>query len=137
MRVHILIVDDEAPVRFLLSDFFHRRGHQVTVAGTATEMWHALDSAPIHLVVLDIDLEDEDGLKLLATIKQTHPRLPVIMLTGMGYDDELEEEALEKGAAGYVSKTLPLEQLLMEVHRVVNASQKSVPHRSRDACDLN
>jgi DNA-binding NarL/FixJ family response regulator len=42
------------------------------------------------------------------------------MLTGIGFDEQLLQEASQRGAAGYVSKTLPLNQLLMEIRRVLN-----------------
>ncbi|MHB8520795.1 MAG: response regulator [Limisphaerales bacterium] len=92
MRPHILIADDEAPVRYLLSDLFRRRGYLATAVKSAPEAWHALDSTPIQLVILDIALDEADGLALLGELRQSHPRLPVLMLTGMGYDDELENE---------------------------------------------
>lgn len=119
MKQHILIVDDEPPIRELLAEFFQKRGYQVTTAGTGEEATRLADETPPHLVILDIALADADGLELLRSLKHNHPALPVIMLTGMGFDDELLQEALQNGAAGYVSKTLSLEQLLMEVHRTL------------------
>jgi DNA-binding NtrC family response regulator len=69
---------------------------------------------------MDIVLPDADGMEVLSAVKQNHPNLPVVMLTGIGFDEELLQEAKERGAVGYVSKTLPLDQLLMEVRRVLN-----------------
>jgi DNA-binding NtrC family response regulator len=119
MNEHILVVDDEAPIRDLLSTFFRKRDYKVTTAANAEEAQRVANEPSLSLVILDIALAEEDGLELLSALKRVHPRLPVIILTGMGFDDELLQEALEKGASGYVSKTLPLEQLLMEVHRVL------------------
>jgi len=79
----------------------------------------------LNLVILDVALAEADGLELLARLKGVHPKLPIIILTGMGFDDELLQEALQKGASGYVSKTLPLEQLLMEVHRTLKYQPQS------------
>ncbi|MHB8520058.1 MAG: response regulator [Limisphaerales bacterium] len=119
MKEHILIVDDEAPMRDFLGSLLRRRGFDITVATTAAEAFLAVDEVPLHLVILDLMLEDADGFEVLVTIRQAHPRLPVIMLTGMGFDDELEGEALRKGAQGYMSKQLPFDQLLLQVHRVL------------------
>jgi DNA-binding NtrC family response regulator len=119
MKQHILVVDDEEPIRDLLGEFFKKRGYDVTVAATAEETMRLVDEERLHLVILDIALNDADGLELLQRIKSSHPNLPVIMLTGMGFDDELLQEAVQKGAAGYVSKTLPLDQLLMAVHQAL------------------
>ena len=119
MNEHILVVDDEAPIRDLLSTFFRKRGYRVSTAATAAEAQTLMDDASLNLVILDVALAEADGLELLGGVKRVHPKLPVIILTGMGFDDELLQEALQKGASGYVSKTLPLEQLLMEVHRTL------------------
>ncbi|MHB8523534.1 MAG: response regulator [Limisphaerales bacterium] len=128
MKQHILVVDDEAPIRELLGEFFKKRGYQVTTAATAEEASEWSDDARPDVVILDIDLQGVDGFEVLQTIKAAHPHLPVIMLTGMGFDDELLQEALHKGASGYVSKTLPLEQLLMEVHRTLNQARQLHPN---------
>ena len=116
---HILIVDDEASIRDLLSEFFRKRGYKVSTAGTPAEAMAMSDSVPITLVILDVLLEESDGMEVLENIKKAHPNLPVIIMTGIGFDEELLKEAQQKGAAGYVSKTLPLDQLLMEVHRTL------------------
>jgi len=115
-----LVVDDEAPIRELLSSYFQKRGYTVSAAANGSEAIRILDELSIDVMILDIALADADGLELLESIKMDHPKLPVIILTGMGFDDELLKEALEKKASGYVSKTLPLDQLLMEVRRVSN-----------------
>lgn len=120
MKERILVVDDEAAIRDLLEAYLQKHGYQVTRAGSAPEALTVIDEVPIKLVILDVLLGEKDGLELLGTIKAQHPNLPVIIITGMGYDEELLQEALDKGASGYISKTLPLDQLLMEVHRTLN-----------------
>ncbi len=120
MSQRILVVDDEAPIRELLSSYFQKRGYAVTAAATGSEAIRSLDEISVDVMILDIALADADGLELLESIKKDHPKLPVIILTGMGFDDDLLKEALAKKASGYVSKTLPLDQLLMEVRRVSN-----------------
>jgi two-component system nitrogen regulation response regulator NtrX len=120
MKEHILIVDDEAPIRQLLQSYFKKHGYEASAASNETETMKLVDEVPLNLVVLDVLLGDHDGLDLLQTIKQSHPNLPVIIMTGIGFDEELLQEAISKGASGYISKTLPLDQLLMEVHRTLN-----------------
>ncbi|HSH96403.1 MAG TPA: response regulator [Roseimicrobium sp.] len=120
MKQQILVVDDEAPIRDLLSSYFTKRGYEVTTASTADEAVRLSDEIALNLMILDIALADADGLEVLEKIKSAHPNLPVIILTGMGFDDDLLKEALRKKASGYVSKTLPLDQLLMEVRRTLN-----------------
>jgi DNA-binding NtrC family response regulator len=120
MKDRILVVDDEAGIRELLKSYFSKHGYDVAVAANADEAIRLTDEVPVNIVVLDVLLADQDGLEVLAKLKQAHPNLPVIIMTGIGFDEELLQESITKGAAGYVSKTLPLDQLLMEVHRTLN-----------------
>jgi DNA-binding NtrC family response regulator len=120
MKQHILIVDDEAPILGLLSAYFKKHGYDVTTAATSAEALRHVDDRAFDAVILDVLLADTDGLETLGIIKASHPKLPVIIMTGIGFDEELLQEATQKGASGYISKTLPLDQLLMEVHRTLN-----------------
>lgn len=119
MKQHILVVDDEPPIRELLQSYFRKHGYEVTTASEASEALRLADEIPLHLVILDVLLPDSDGLEILEKLKSAHPNLPIIIMTGIGFDEELLQEAIQKGASGYVSKTLPLDQLLMEVHRTL------------------
>lgn len=125
MKQHILVVDDEEPIRELLGSYFQKHGYEVTTAGTALEATRYADTTRLNLVVLDIALPDADGLEVLANLRRAHPSLPIVMLTGMGFDEELFQEARAKGANGYISKTLPLDQLLMEVVRTLKYSDRT------------
>ncbi|HTG45372.1 MAG TPA: response regulator [Verrucomicrobiae bacterium] len=119
MKQHILVVDDEPPIRELLQAYFLKHGYEVTTAKDAAEALRLTDEVSLHLVILDVLLPDSDGLEILEKIKAAHPNLPIIIMTGIGFDEELLQESIQKGASGYVSKTLPLDQLLMEVHRTL------------------
>jgi two-component system response regulator HydG len=119
MKQSLLIVDDEAPVRALLMEYFRRRDYEVTVAETAAEAEKAVSQTPFDLIILDVLLPDDDGMFLLSRLQETNPGIRVIIMTGIGFDEELLREAKEKGAVGYISKTLPLDQLLMEVKRAL------------------
>jgi DNA-binding NtrC family response regulator len=120
MKQQILVVDDEAPILELLSAYFKKHGYDVSSASNAADALRLIEEKPPHLVILDVLLADTDGLEVLSQIKSARPKLPVIIMTGIGFDEELLQDAVQKGAAGYVSKTLPLDQLLMEVHRILN-----------------
>jgi DNA-binding response OmpR family regulator len=122
MSQSILVVDDEAQIRELLCIYLMKQGFKVSTAATSQETLQVLSKAPVDLVVLDIGLADEDGLKLLADIKKHHPTLRVVMLTGMGFVEDLLQEAHQKGADGYVSKILPLDELLMAIQRTFRPS---------------
>ncbi len=110
-----MVVDDEPQVRELLCLYLQSHGYQVTSACASAECLQLLEKNPVELVVLDIGLAQEDGLTLLPTLKSEHPGVKVVMLTGMGFVEDLLQEAQQKGADGYVSKALPLDELLQAI----------------------
>jgi two-component system, NtrC family, response regulator HydG len=118
----VLVVDDETTICDLVGKYLSRQGFEVVAVNSGAEALKVVDGSPFDLMILDIALEDSDGLELLSAVKATHPGLPVIMMTGMGFDEELVKEALSRRASGYVSKTLPMNQLLMEIRRVIKQS---------------
>ena len=127
MKQEILFVDDEEAIRELLAEFFSRKGYDTRTAATEDEARQAVAAQKPTLVVLDIGLGDSDGLTLLQSIRGGNPELPIMMLTGMGFDHQLLEEALKKGANGYMSKTLSLDHLLLEVRRVLKIASRRNP----------
>lgn len=123
MKQRILVVDDESQIREMLSMYFTRHGFEAVTAGDSKETLRAVEKSKFDVVVLDIGLAEEDGLKLLERLKREHPELRVIMLTGMGFVEDLLAEATQKGADGYVSKVLPLDELLLAIQRILNTAQ--------------
>ena len=124
MKEHVLVVDDEAQIRELLSLFLTRHGYRVSTTAKSEETMQLVRQVPVDLVVLDIGLADEDGLNLLVRLKNENPSQRVIMLTGMGFVEDLLQEAYQKGADGYVSKVLPLEELLLAIERSMPSGKK-------------
>ena len=101
----------------LLGIYLNRQGYSVSTAASGTEALKQTGQSHIDLVVLDIGLAGEDGLNVLGVLKSRHPQTKVVMLTGMGFVEDLLQEAQERGADGYVSKVLPLDELLLTIHR--------------------
>jgi DNA-binding response OmpR family regulator len=114
---HILVVDDESHIRELLSMYLRKQGYEVSTASSSSETLACLADKTVDLIVLDIGLAEEDGLSLLEHLKTSHPGVRVVMLTGMGFVEDLLQEAHDKGADGYVSKVLPLDELLIAIER--------------------
>ena len=120
MPQQILVIDDEAPIRDLLTDFFVKHGFGIRTAGLAEEGLLLAEQKRPDLIVLDIALAEADGMELLVSLKSTYPAIPIIILTGMGMDDDILREGLARGASGCVSKTDPLDVLLTEARRAMN-----------------
>ncbi|HXT39041.1 MAG TPA: response regulator [Candidatus Angelobacter sp.] len=122
MSGHILVVDDEAPTRELLSIYLKRRGSTVTTASTAADALRLVGELSIDLVILDINLgEKTSGLDLLEPIRKNRPTLPIILFSGIGLDEKTLQEARQKGVVGYLNKTQPLDQMWAEVQRALHA----------------
>ena len=120
MHEHILVVDDEAPTRELLSIYLKRRGCTVTTANTGADALRLIGELPIHLVILDINLgEKPSGLDLLEPMKKSRPSVPIILFSGIVLDEQRLEEARRKGASGYLNKTQPLAEMWAEVQRAL------------------
>lgn len=120
MAQRILVVDDEPQMRELLSMYLTQKGFQASAAASSAEALRKVREKPVDCVVLDIGLGGEDGLQLLANLKTFDPNLRVIMLTGMGFVEDLLQEAQLKGADGYVSKVLPLDELIRALQKVLS-----------------
>src|SRR6266446_350675 len=101
MSPHLLFVDDDIPIRETLSLYFKKKGIAVTTAGSGEEAIRLAEKSPFNLAILDVNLEQENGLDLLEVFRRMYPNLPVIMFTGMGDDPVLVEQAMAKGASAY------------------------------------
>jgi len=117
MNPHILFVDDEAPIRETLSLYFRKKGFQVTTAVTGDEARNLVRQTPFNLAIVDVGLAGENGLDLLKLFKRDHPKLPVIIFTGLEPDEDLLQQVRDGGADGFMRKTEPLADLLAEVQR--------------------
>ena len=115
MQPHILFVDDEAPIRELVGVFFRKKGYEVTTATNGEQAMQLADRESYDVAILDIDLAGENGLELLAYFRTNFPKLPVIMFTGLSGEEDLLQQALARGAHGFMRKTDSLENLLSAV----------------------
>ena len=124
MKRHILIADDEDALLQLVSNFLQRRGYTVVTASSAEETLDAIREQPIDLAILDLVWPDADGMQLLETVRSIKPDLKIIIITGMGFRDDLVKESREKGAVGYISKAFTLDDLMQEVGRVLKITKR-------------
>jgi putative nucleotidyltransferase with HDIG domain len=119
LQEHILVVDDEAPVRGIIAALLEHDGYDVTVASTADEAVENLQQNPCcDLVLSDIMMPGTDGIALLDRIGRDHPGTPVIMLTAV-HDIHVATNAFRHGAVDYLLKPFQRTQLLEVVSRGV------------------
>jgi len=119
MQKHILVVDDEPQIRELLALYLTKNGFHVSTASNSDETMELVRNNPVDVAILDIGLAEEDGLSLLTQLKEEQPHQRVIMLTGLGFVEDVIQEAISKGADGYVNKALPLTELLLAIEGLV------------------
>lgn len=116
---HILIVDDEAVIRDLLTEVLTLAGYRVSQAATVAAAKKLLAAERPDLIVTDLQLEQSDGLVLLAEIRLKHPDLPTLLLTGVLFDEETVEARLRDKVSAYLPKTSPLKTIVAEVARLL------------------
>jgi DNA-binding NtrC family response regulator len=112
--LRLLLVDDEKSFVNILAKRFQRRNIKVTKAYSGADAIQALRTDEFDVAVLDLKMEDMDGIEVLKILKIMDPRLAVIMLTGHG-SAEAAEQGLKLGAFDYLSKPCELEELLKKI----------------------
>ncbi|MBS0185305.1 MAG: sigma-54-dependent Fis family transcriptional regulator [Proteobacteria bacterium] len=123
MAYEILVVDDEADIRNLISDILQDEGYVVHLASNGANAIEIIKSRRPNLVFLDIWLNDSrfDGIELLDVIKKDHPFVPVIMISGHG-TIETAVNTLKKGAYDFIEKPFTVERLLLSVKKALEAA---------------
>ena len=126
---HILIVDDDAEIRSLLSQYLQKNGLRVTAVADGRAMWQALEAGRIDLIVLDLMLPGEDGLTLCRNLRAKSSDIPVIMLTARGEETD-RIVGLEMGADDYLAKPFSARELLARIKAILRRA-RSLPENLR------
>ena len=117
----LLLVDDEEGYVTILAKRLSKRNFQVKTALSGTEAIRILRNESFDLAVLDLKMEDMDGIEVLKVFKVMEPKMPVIILTGHG-SETAAREGMEYGAYDYLVKPCDLSEL---VERIKEACAKS------------
>jgi two-component system OmpR family response regulator len=121
---HILIVDDDAEIRSLLSKYLVKNGLRVTAVADGRAMWQALEAGRIDLIVLDLMLPGDDGLTLCRKLRAKSD-IPVLMLTARGEETD-RIVGLEMGADDYLAKPFSARELLARIKAILRRA-RSLP----------
>ena len=119
----ILVVDDEADIRDLVSGLLEDEGHAVRTASNSDEALAAIRARKPSLAVLDIWMQGGglDGLELLDVVQGLDPDLPVVMISGHG-NIETAVSALKRGAYDFIEKPFKSDRLVVVVDRALEAA---------------
>ncbi|MDY0073513.1 MAG: two-component system response regulator OmpR [Thauera sp.] len=125
-RYRILLVDDDARLRDLLTRYLQEQGFAVKAVIDAAAMDRALHREHYDLMVLDLMLPGEDGLAICRRLRAADNNLPIIMLTAKG--DEVDRiVGLEMGADDYVAKPFNPRELVARIQAVLRRQPHSLP----------
>ncbi len=120
----ILVVDDEADIRDLISELLEDEGYAARTAHDADTAFAAIEAAPPDLIILDIWLQGSrmDGIEILKSVKRDNPGIPIVIISGHG-NVEVAVAAVQQGAYDFIEKPFNIDQLLVVVGRALEASR--------------
>jgi len=124
MALDILVVDDEADIRDLISGILDDEGYETRTAKDSDSTLLEIEARRPSLIILDIWLQGSrlDGLELLEIIKKIHTDLPVIIISGHG-NIETAVSAIKLGAYDFISKPFETDKLLILVERATEVDR--------------
>jgi len=116
----VLIVDDESDIVEFLGDALSRNVDcKFASAGTVAQAAHAMQSQPVDLLIVDLNLPDGDGSELLAALRQKHPLASAIVVTGSP-SVETAVSALRDGAVDFLAKPFTIDEFLRRIRTALH-----------------
>jgi adenylate cyclase len=130
MGKRVMIVDDDPTLVRLCRLILEREGHQVLGAFSGAECLNSLRRNAVDLILLDVMLQDMDGLELLEEIRADDHwrRIPVIVVTGLS-KWQAEDYARSNLVAGYLMKPFQVARFLEQIRHVVGNGHRDEPPR--------
>ena len=124
MALEVLVVDDEADIRDLVSGVLEDEGYAVRAAADSSQTLDAIEERRPSMVLLDVWLQGSklDGLQLLQEIKQRDPTIPVLVISGHGNLDTAVA-AVREGAVDFIEKPFEAERLIYLVDRATETDR--------------
>jgi CheY-like chemotaxis protein len=120
----VLVADDEPNIRSTISDVLRKYQVTVTVAASGQDAIGKIESADFDLIVSDIKMPDKTGYDVFAAARRKSSSLPVILMTGFGYDpNHCIVRASQEGLQAVLFKPFKVDQLLSEVRKALQLQQ--------------
>lgn len=130
-RKHVVILDDDAKLRLLVSEYLEAHGLRVTMIATGAELTRLLQREPVDVVILDVMMPIEDGLSVLKRLAAPGDGPAVLMLSAMASDVD-RILGLELGADDYLAKPVNPRELLARVRAVLRRRASAPAPRDSD-----
>ena len=125
--LRILIVDDEAELVSAIQERLNLRGFQATGVTAGAEALAYLANEPCDVVLLDVKMPGIGGLEVIRKIKEEHPSLNVILLTGHGSAQDVEK-GMALGAFDYLMKPVDIDVLVRTLLHAAEGNREGEPH---------
>jgi two-component system, OmpR family, response regulator len=129
---HVLVIDDDAAVRALISDYLGQSDFRVSAAASGAQLLSACRAQVVDLVLLDLRLPGEDGMQLLRALR-AESQLPVIILTGRSEEAD-RVMGLELGADDYLTKPFSPRELLARIRTVLRRTHAGQEAHGAPVC---
>jgi DNA-binding response OmpR family regulator len=110
----LLFIDDDASWREVAAQALQDAGYSVVTAKDGTEALQKAEGLRLGLIILDLNLDGENGLTLMKYLRHNHPDVPVLLFTGMDHDDTTVRSMLDQGADQYLRKG-SIEELIVTI----------------------
>lgn len=114
----ILVIDDEEIMQEVLTDLLESEGYEVVCAGTGEDGLRIYETSSFDLVISDVMLPGDSGLKVLENIKRLNSDQPILMITAYA-SVESAIEAMKKGADEYITKPFKNDEVILQVKRSI------------------
>ena len=121
-QIKVLLVDDEEGYVNVLAKRMTKRQVEVSIALSGSEAIQTLRKKDFDVAVVDLKMEDMDGIEVLKIFKKMDPELPVVMLTGHG-SEQAARDGLALGAFDYLTKPCDLEDLLSTISKATERKE--------------
>jgi putative two-component system response regulator len=125
----LIVVDDDEPLREMLSRILERSGYACDVASDAVEALQALREHDYDLVLTDMDMPGISGLDLIMQVAREHPDTATMMVTGMN-DTAVANSALDMGAYGYITKPFEANEVVINVANALRRRSLEIENRN-------
>lgn len=125
-KPRVLLVDDDIDILLALSDYLFQEGFQVETVETGAGALQKSVTSSYDVVVLDVGLPDRDGLEVLKELSQTHPRLPVILLTAFTSLRKTANPDILDKAFAYLTKPYKRQEITSAIYRACLARQQAM-----------
>ena len=119
---HILIVDDDKRILELINDYLTKNNFRVSAASNALKAREKIENIEFDLIILDIMMPGESGLKLTDSLKKNNFKTPILLLSALGNPED-RIKGLEIGANDYLTKPFEPKELLLRMRNLIQKNK--------------